>query len=145
MQVKLKPCEGEACNGKLRVIWKQHENKRLCQTCWNKIKPQIPIKKSTLPKSQKPISKRSDKKIKQDALYSMLRAAFLKNHKYCEAKASFECRNKSDQVHHMAGKVGDLYLDDSKFLAVCGPCHRRITDFPAEAIENGWSLLRLNN
>ncbi len=36
--------------------------------------------------------------------------------------------NPTEQVHHQKGRKGDKLLDDTKWLAVCNECHRKIHD-----------------
>lgn len=72
------------------------------------------------------------------ALYLKRRHAFLTAHPWCG-----RCGGVSDQIQHKAGRVGDALLDESRWLAVCGPCHAYIGDNPTEAYEQGWSLYRI--
>lgn len=53
------------------------------------------------------------------------------------------CGGPSDQVQHKAGRVGDALLDETRWMAVCAPCHVYITEHPAESYERGWSLRRI--
>jgi hypothetical protein len=43
----------------------------------------------------------------------------------------------------MRGKVGELFLDEKYFLAVCRKHHTEIETNPEWAIKNGYSLKRL--
>ena|ERR1700748_1954759 len=109
-----------------------------CNYIFKQLKKGLPIKKPT-------IKKISDRKEKLDALYSIVRANYLKHHPVCEASIPGICSGRpSDQIHHSAGKVGDLYLDDRYFKAVEGNCHRYIEEHPEWAKENGFSVIRLN-
>lgn len=71
-------------------------------------------------------------------LYAAKRLAFLEANPTCA-----RCGQWAFQVHHKAGRVGALLLDDSKWLAVCAFCHEWITTHPGEAIEQGFSLTRV--
>lgn len=71
------------------------------------------------------------------ALYLKRRKPFLEARPWCE-----RCGGRSDAVHHKAGRLGDALLDESRWMAVCSPCHAYITENPAEAYERGWSLPR---
>lgn len=147
MQVKKKPCEGEDCDGKLQYIWKNVDGKKYCRQCAAKQHTQKTAKPTTTKSEKKRyyhIPSRSTKKEKQDALYSIIRAAYLKAHPNCEAAIPGICSGQpADQIHHKKGKVGDLYLDDKYFLATEFCCHRWIEDHPEEAIQLGFSEKRL--
>jgi hypothetical protein len=53
------------------------------------------------------------------------------------------CRQRATEVHHMAGRVGPLLLDESRWMPLCRDCHRWATEHPAAAIEQGISLPRV--
>lgn len=80
----------------------------------------------------------SRKRAAQDRLYSKLRKVFLDRHPICQVCSSA----RATEVHHKAGR-GALYLDIELWLAACHDCHQRITEHPAWAIEQGWSLPRI--
>ena len=67
---------------------------------------------------------------------------FLEDHPTCQAHLA-DCGAFSSQVHHKAGRTGKLYLDITKWLAVCHNCHVWIEQHPLEAKEMGFSLNRL--
>lgn len=138
MKAKLKKCD--RC-GEQKVIWKNHLGNRYCQACW----------KLELPKSsqsnkptvrRKPIPQRSPTRLKLELQYSKVRKVFLSNHPVCEAHLS-GCTTQATDVHHKAGRVGKLYLDESKWLALCRACHSWIETHPKEAREMGFSISRL--
>lgn len=142
MKTKLKHCDGP-CDS-LKSIWANKDGKKYCQSCWSKIKPSKPLNRTPIAKSQAPIPKRSDKRKKQEIAYSALRKVFLDQHSVCQAKISPDCKLKATECHHKAGRIGDLLCDDSKFLAVCTPCHQYIENNREQAIELGFSELRTN-
>lgn len=88
----------------------------------------------------KPIAKKSAKKILEDRVYEKKRKAFLTIHIRCQVKG---CNHVSTEVHHMRGKVGELFLNEKYFLAVCRKHHTEIETKPGWAIKNGYSLKRL--
>lgn len=100
--------------------------------------------KNNKAKKRKPIRHISKKRQKQEVAYQVLRKVYLATHPACEAKISKECAGLSNQVHHMAGRIGELLNDDTKFLATCGPCHMWIENNRIAAIELGFSELRTN-
>lgn len=88
-----------------------------------------------------PISPVSPKQKKRLAEYAIVRAEYLHEHPYCEARM---CRGaRATEIHHRAGRVGDLLTDKSNFLAVCRECHNEIELRPEWAKEMGFSESRL--
>jgi len=79
MQVKLKKCS--KC-GEQKQIWKRHNRELYCKDCW----AQHPDKGKKPLQAKKPISKKSSKQEKLDALYSVLRETYLKANPFCKAK-----------------------------------------------------------
>ena len=127
LQAKQKKCDG--CN-EITSIWKKEGKQRFCKSCWSKqFKGLSSTKKPT---AKKPLSPRSSKQVKLDALYSILREQFLKRKPYCEAHLP-GCAVNATDVHHKKGRTGTLLLDDTEFLAVCRTCHGWIETHPKEA------------
>lgn len=120
-----------------RQIWKNLKGKKYCKSCWSCQKPQLkPIVR------QKPLPRRSSKKIIQDKEYSQKRRIFLELKPNCEARLP-GCSLQGTQVHHKAGRIGDLYLDERYWFSVCAHCHKWITENSKESIQKGFSLPRL--
>jgi len=70
---------------------------------------------------------------KKRLLYISLKKAYIKTHPICEL-----CKiNKSEQIHHRAGRLGDLLTKEKFFLAVCDKCHKRIHLNEEESREKG--------
>jgi hypothetical protein len=103
-------------------------SKGLCRQCWGM-------------QYGKPIKKESKKRAKQNRKYSK-EAKEWKEGKTCQAQLE-GCVSVPVQVHHMEGRIGDLLLDKSKWLAVCHPCHEKITEDSKQAIELGLSYRRI--
>lgn len=134
MKINKKLCDG--C-GELRLIWKNKEGKRYCKQCWSahsatKIKP-----------TQKRISPRSPKRVKEDALYSVKRKQYLSINPLCHAHISGICTQQATDVHHKQGRIGDLLLDETRWLAVCRACHTWIEEHSQESRELGFSIKRI--
>lgn len=70
-------------------------------------------------------------------IYLKRRTEFLLNNPWC-----LRCGGTATEVHHKAGRIGELLLDETKWAAMCPDCHRYTTEHPTEAVERGWSLLR---
>jgi len=136
MQQRLKTCDN--CS-KERPIWKiLTENggrKRLCRVCWNLLRPGKPTTR------QKNIRPRSQKRTKEEKLYSAKRVIFLLENPMCQAKLA-GCTLKSTEVHHRAGRMEENYLDIMKWLPTCRSCHDWVTTHNPEAIELGLSETR---
>lgn len=134
LKVKLKPCDGPCQKDK--QIWKNLDGKQYCQSCWNKIKPKTPAKPRTA------IARTSDKRSREDRLYYAARIIYLKIHPVCHVNLHPYCTITATDVHHRRGR-GKYYLDQTFWLPVCRGCHTFVELNPKEAIDNGWSLLRL--
>lgn len=134
---KKKLCDG--CS-EPQVIWKNYQGKRYCKQCWSchegNVKQKPTVKQSPLPRV-------SEKRSKEEKLYSAKRALFLAEHHMCEAHIVGICTKVAEEVHHKEGRTGENYLDVSKWLAACHCCHVWITDHPEEAIQLGFSLKRI--
>lgn len=142
LQKKKKKCDG--C-GELTYIWKSSGTggRKLCKQCsydTGVAKPSN-IKLSA---KQKPIPPRSQKRSKEERLYSGKRVIFLQEHPMCNAHIPGICTQHATDVHHKAGRTGSLYLDETHWVALCRACHSYIEAHPKEAREMGFSELRLN-
>jgi hypothetical protein len=121
LQAKPKLCN--SC-GIIKPIWKKNGGQRFCKDCWN-----CQSSKNIKPTKQKPLSPRSSKKEKLDAAYSTLRKIYLQNHPMCEARLP-GCSLEAHDIHHKKGRIGELYLDDTEWIAACRSCHTEIHNNP---------------
>lgn len=87
------------------------------------------------------IPKQSKKRKSEDKVYLKKKKEYLTAHIRCEVKG---CNHVSEDLHHRRGRVGKLLYNEKYFLAVCRDHHRKIEMEPSWAIENGYSLKRLN-
>ena len=87
------------------------------------------------------VKKQSDKRKEQMKVYQKKRQAYLQAHPVCEFKG---CKEKSRDLHHKAGRSGDKFLDETKYMALCREHHTLITINSAWAIQNGYSESRLS-
>ena len=126
--VKQKKCAG--CD-ELKHIWKSHGKEKYCKECWYKIDK---------PKSISPVSKKRKGEMDE---YSKRRELFLIANPICQGKL-VGCTSKATDVHHTEGRVGDNYLNMSKWKALCRNCHRFVEENPDAAKELGLSTSRLN-
>lgn len=95
-----------------------------------------------VPKTPKAVTikKESEKKKDLNKIYQKVRAEYLKYHPVCEFK---ECKEKARDIHHKAGKVGELFTDPNHFMACCREHHSLIELNPAWAKQQGYSISRL--
>jgi nitrate/TMAO reductase-like tetraheme cytochrome c subunit len=128
LQAKPKKCSG--C-GVEKKIWKRQGAEKFCKECWS-----CHSSKDIKPTKQKPLSPKSSKQQKLDAIYSILREKFLKHHPMCEANLP-GCSLNAHDIHHSKGRTGNLMLDDTEFVAVCRSCHTWIHENPKQAKELG--------
>lgn len=136
---KKKLCAG--C-GEMTYIWANRDGMKLCKQCSHTGVAKLSIIKPT---AKKPILPRSQKRSKEEKLYSAKRILFLQKHPMCEAHLSGICMEYATDVHHMAGRIDDLLLDESKWKALCRNCHDWVETHPEEAKEKGLSINRLTN
>ena len=95
-------------------------------------------------KPKKRIRPRSKKRAKQERDYAKLRVQFLQDNPVCQIQVE-GCTNRSEQVHHKRGRLGDLLTDVRYFCATCDNCHKWAENNPLEAKKIGASLNRLSN
>ena len=79
------------------------------------------------------------KRAKQKRTYAKLGRAWALDHPFCEV-----CRERpASQIHHKAGRVGEMLNKTEYWLAVCQTCHDKITANGKWAIEMGYRILTL--
>lgn len=98
--------------------------------------------KEKKPPKRVPVKKISDKQTTKNKVYTAKRIIFLAAHPKCQAKLE-GCTQVATDVHHMAGRTGSLFLDESQWLPVCRACHSYIETHPDFAKEKGFSKSRL--
>lgn len=80
----------------------------------------------------------SPKRARQERVYLARRRVFLAANPRCA-----RCGARATEVHHRAGRDGFRLLHEPWWLPVCARCHKDITEHPADALANGWSLPRI--
>ncbi len=109
---------------------------------------QMQARKTPLPRQTKPIAKRSHTQKDRDKIYAAVRILFIMQlrkaqgveNPICQCKG---CNREGTDVHHMKGKVGDLYFEIAFFLWVCRQHHDQINNNNDWAFKEGYSLSRL--
>ena len=138
MKIKLKICSGCSLP---KQIWKNVGRERFCRDC-------IGRSGTGVAKVPKPTTQRiptySSKQAKLQALYTISRVKFLKDHPMCHARIDARCTSKATEVHHKAGRVGEFFLDQLYWLPTCHACHCWIELHPEEAKALGLSVSRLS-
>jgi hypothetical protein len=94
--------------------------------------------KAKAPKKQAPIKARTPARAKEERQYHKLRLIHLNKNPECEI-----CGSPATQIHHKAGRIGDLLTDTKYFLGCCFTCHEWIEHHPEKAKEFGYSINRL--
>lgn len=99
-------------------------------------------RKASAPKKEKKpqrISKTADSE--REKIYLAIRKIWFSPHFMCR-----RCDTKpATDVHHAAGKLGDLLYDVRKWIPLCRECHKLIEENPGYAIRAGYSIYRLAN
>lgn len=98
------------------------------------------LKKEVKAYEKSKIAPRSKKRIAQEKIYTQLRKAFLNKNNVCPITGE-----KTTDIHHMKGRIGDLLIDTKYWLAVSREAHILIEQNPEWAKEQGYSLSRLSN
>ncbi|MBA4166535.1 MAG: hypothetical protein H0X41_03150 [Chitinophagaceae bacterium] len=85
------------------------------------------------------IKKESEGMKQAQKQYRLIARKFITEHPRCQVAG---CNHVSEEIHHKAGR-GENLMNRKFFLAVCHDHHRQITDDPAWAEANGYSVSRL--
>lgn len=94
-----------------------------------------PLKKSAT--KIRPISK---KRAAQERVYSKQRIEKLEKDPICQFPG---CEAPATEVHHPAGRIGELLTKSELFVSLCHPHHVHVELNPIEAKELGLSFNRL--
>lgn len=114
---------GKPIENREQKLCATHNKQRRAKALPVKVNPKI-----------KPVSDQQSERLK---IYAQLKKIWIKG-KQCKV-----CGGDATEVHHMKGRENDLLLDTSWWLPVDFDCHRKITDQPAWAEANGYSVSRL--
>lgn len=136
MIAKKKLCDG--CDT-LQYIWKNVDGKRYCKQCSsNTGVAKLSISKPTA--RQSPIPPRSQKRSKEERLYTAQRIIFLQENECCMIRLPGICTNKTTDIHHSySGKDRqEFFLNESTWYAVCRACHDWCHSHSKEARELGY-------
>ena len=96
--------------------------------------------------SKRAASRQRNRANQRERKWQEARAHVLHVHRRCCAghlTPEGVCTGDATEVHHLAGRAGDLLWDPSNLLAVCSACHRWISVHPADACDLGLMVKRL--
>lgn len=118
----------------IRVIPRRKEPRPLAQ--WKRIENEkAGIADVNEPQKKRWINPISDRQKQRNRRYSPIAAEFKKAHPLCECCQLIWNRppKQTEDVHHMRGKLGELYFMVEFFKATCRDCHTWIGNNPALA------------
>ena len=119
-------------------IWTSRGGEKLCKKCST---TGVDMKKPTT--KAKPIAPRSQKRSKEERLYSAKRVLFLLDFPMCQANIQGVCKGQATEVHHKKGRIGNDLLDETNWLALCHNCHEYVENNREFAMEKGYSIKRI--
>lgn len=93
-----------------------------------------PLRRKT-PLKRTRLRRVSKKRAVESLIYYEKRNAFLAARPFCEFES---CHYHSRDVHHMQGRGGSNYLDETTWMAICRLHHNLIHDFPNKARKLGY-------
>ena len=129
-------------------IIKRRKEKRP-KAIWTQVRRAKPVpsalKCERVKKPRKRVVGLSAERRRQIEAYAVARVKYLRDNSICLARwpsagsegRYFICAEKAKQVHHKAGRRGPALLDETKWMAVCSACHRRIHAEPNLAANMG--------
>ena len=84
------------------------------------------------------MNRRTPKRARQEREYAKLRVAYLEARPVCQARL-LVCTRQATEIHHKAGRIGELLTNTEHFLPICSSCHHYLHDrmSAAEARERG--------
>ena len=78
-------------------------------------------------KNKKPTNKVSDSMRKKLSTYSKIKKSYMEVYPNCE-----RCDKPATEIHHKAGRIGNLLTDINHFMSTCRDCHNYIHENPKE-------------
>lgn len=104
-----------------------------------------PLKRTALFRGNRtPIKKVSSKRRVESRIYSAKRKAFLTARPWCEICIEEDRESASGRVlgsqdvHHVCGRLGGNFLNETTWMALCRKHHDWIHTHPSKAREKGW-------
>lgn len=81
-----------------------------------------PLRRSTKPLKRRSLRRVSKKRKSNSRAYTELRKRLLKERPYCEIDGTLP----SEDLHHIKGRRGDLYLDEDNILCLSRKMHNMV-------------------
>lgn len=97
-------------------------------------------KRKPLNRSQTPIRPRSKKRAAQERIYAKQRQEIFRDQPKCQFSG---CGRLASEVHHPAGRIGELLTKKELFVMLCHDHHVWVELNPVQAKEMGLSKDRL--
>ena len=73
------------------------------------------------------MNRRTPKRARQEREYAKLRVEYLQSHSACEARLPV-CTGLATEIHHKAGRIGELLTNTEHFCPICRNCHDYVTN-----------------
>lgn len=93
----------------------------------NRLERQRVANKLKSVKSKKPIDKVGKKMKNALLVYRNRRKSYLTEYPECQLKLT-GCTTQATQIHHAAGRIGNLLTNKKHFRSTCDSCHKQLHD-----------------
>ena len=109
------------------------------------LKRKTPLKRGTSQLKRTPLNRVSKSKssVERRSKYAKAKKEYMHDRgsakHHCERCESLIGIKKLD-LHHKAGRAGDLMHDKDFFAALCRTCHDEVHKYPKESREAGWLI-----
>lgn len=108
------------------------------------LKRKTPLKRGTSQLKRTPLNRVSKSKsaVERRSKYAKAKKEYMNNRKFpdsCE-RCGEHVGIKNLDLHHKAGRAGDLMHDQDFFAALCRNCHNQVHEYPKESREAGWLI-----
>lgn len=90
-------------------------------------------------KEPKPIAKESKQRKEVNKDYLPAAKEYIKKHPLCKIKSAV-CTGKSQHVHHLKGRIGDMLTDKKYWMPACDKCNSWLEQNDLWARQNGFKL-----
>jgi len=73
------------------------------------------------------MNRRTPKRARQEREYAKLRVEYLEAYTSCHAMLK-GCTGRATEIHHKAGRIGELLTNTEHFCPICRNCHDYVTN-----------------
>ncbi len=113
--------------------------KRMAKQCKHPTCGEVCRRQPAPKKEPVAIKKVANSRKEAEKQYRQKAKKFRQEHPLCEIKSSV-CTRKTQGVHHVKGRLGDLLLDEKYWKGACNACNSYVESHPVWAIENGHKI-----